>query len=396
MACYREDAAMIKMRACNSLIRNQNHILKCTLKTLLDHPTRARDRALSSLIGLCRKQCNGPIVRVRPRRVISMPIIVPEDYIPICPPPIIIKKKKPCGFEEPLLIEEKKPRKVLKTQVKPFPQQIKNYDKCGCHNTNQCVCVCCGALCPTETAQSNRMKPSVQRSSPRGFGETSVPDFTNKAASQSGKCTRRCCLQQNSIQSVPLAMSPLCCPSPVKSTSPNRMKCTPIVRSYRCIPEPVGRHIQNKKPPFSGPSWPKKVKSSASAQRPLSAPDMIRIYRPPSNICGFGSYNLCKNNNDSEIDSHKKNSSQPATENVSSLFTNKSTMPSSLNYNSPNLFTPSLSKKYNDDYPLSKTPNSSEFTNPTLRSTNKDPFSITTWKTSKPVRFSQFSKGMKK
>ncbi|GFR82057.1 hypothetical protein ElyMa_004087900 [Elysia marginata] len=326
MACCEEDSTLCKMRACNSVIRNQNHILKCTLKTLLDNPSRTRDRALCSLIGLCRKQCNGPIVRLRPRKVISMPTIVPTEYTPICPPPIVIKKKKSSALQIEEKAGQEKPRAFSKTRNKIFQKRsIKPTGVSDYRSSNQRYSMGCSPPLRGASPQ-DRIKASGFS---RGFGMSSFGDYSNatrKSGAKNDRCSRRCCLPQKSNPAAPLTMSPLCCPPSVKALSPkptNKTKCTTIVRSFRCTPPPVGtarNRQQDRKRQSNSPMRNQATRSS----RPSSAPEPARGIR--NDICKsnmtYGSYfsNFCRNNNDSEVDPPGVYTSHPSEQRPSNMW----------------------------------------------------------------------------
>ncbi|RUS92176.1 hypothetical protein EGW08_000029 [Elysia chlorotica] len=469
MACFTDNPASWKMRACNSVIRNQNHILKCTLKTLLDNPLRTRDRALSSLIGLCRKQCNGPIIELPPKRSFSLPTVsvLPVHYVPVCPPPIIIRSKKTEEVQE----EEKPAAVVRKRKVRKACCEPKSCSKNLCETLNnmQSICSCCGrSVSPRFKCPSPKIF-SKKPTSPCNFGASNFISMDcgsqrRETKAKTDKCSRRCCLSKNPSMATPLTMSPLCCPPSVKSLSPktkDKGKCTPIVKSYKRAPAPTGHSRQEQE--------------TCSPSRNRSAPN----FRFPESCAGFMndscknnmgySYNnfysnFCKNNNDSEVDPpgmytprsafqetlETKDSSMfmPSTSGASPIslstqrhgnlskttsqiqslygtYTNPTTRQSKTLFGAYAKPTGQIKKSDGDNtkgglivkraYGGSTTdtsqvnkrlygykanlanqekrsPAQSGYSSPTLRSAMEDPFSVTTWKTSIPIRFSDLPK----
>ena len=444
MACScREDCSASKIRECNSVIRNRNHILKCTLKTLIDNPSRTRDKALNSLIGLCRKQCNGPMkVQTPPKKFVSMPIVLPIHYTPVCPPPLVVKVKKGQDINEAVKAEEKKRRSIHYRQsldangnprkssiskkkrnkpiAKPTNKQANDYDSKNCG-------------CPKPTSNSAREYSQNLYGFSANYGKPqSVPRPTSSPRSagfqrqEPDRCSRRCCLPKTqTTKSAPMTMSPLCCPPPVKSLcskGANKSKGppTPIVRSYRCNPPPVGRKKEQQNQGFRFNSPPRQ--HNAAPSRPYSAPGSN--HRTASDICknntgydryltnscwsnndgevGYDKYltNSCWSNNDSEVDPAipARSTQGPSTQGSSSQRTEGLFSPASESVNPQILASQRYADKMRGTVQAETFFNfkSSEYPGPALRSARDDPLSITTWKTSKPIRFSDLHQGKRK
>ena len=387
------------MRACNSVIRNQNHILKCTLKTLLDNPSRTRERALSSLIGLCRKQCNGPMVQIRPKKTVSLPSArLPVDYTPICPPPIYIKTKNGKEVKEVEKVKFKTKSTFPKSNNMPYTKfKSKPRDPCEAWCEKQCCCVCCGISCcpqPKPTALKKFLNSPI--STPCvGTSTLFSVDRYNKhkgAKSNADRCSRRCCISQQSSHVSPLTMSPLCCPPSVKTLAQRPDKCTPIVKSFRYIPPPVNRKKQNQHRQPNKLSQYRVASAFRYPSAPLSRQDVV------SNICKSNMFstgyfsNFCTNNNDREVDS------PGAYTPLLSMQEKKDTRAGSLlmGANTQSLKSPTYGDKIKVPSQFERYSAPSEYSGSTLRSAIDDPFSVTTWKTSKPVRFTKLPKSLER
>ncbi|GFN92358.1 hypothetical protein PoB_001886400 [Plakobranchus ocellatus] len=382
MASYRENALTRKIRENNSVIRNKNHILKCTLKTMLDNPSRTSNRALCSLIGVCRRQCNGPVERVRPKRLLSVPPYELTDYVSVIPPPVTLK-----SLEKENHIEEQPSKPIKKPKPRNPVADSDLYSEPPSYHQSRSVLkdsksksgyACCSKA-PSVHSKSVHNTPGL-RSKPQNLQE----------------CSRRCCVAQAFSGMVPITMSPLCCPPPVKTLisktkTSNQKTCTPIVRSYRCLSP---RSDKKQKPLLDKKHMPPSTCAFESYQRPTSAPAKSCFSDRLDFICK--GYNT-SNRNDFEDSSANPPNSYPSNRSLHNRshsrntgrlgFKSNKTSSGRTGVNVQAFTRQAFEDGDRSSGQISKVIKTSEYSG---RVRNDQP-SITTWRTSKPIPFYNFA-----